>query len=41
MPSVADRPAKSMPRHMLAEVVEPRVEELFQLVHEQIKRSGF
>ena len=26
---------------MLAEVVEPRVEELFQLVHEQIKRSGF
>lgn len=41
VPSVADRPAKSMPRHMLAEVVEPRVEELFQLVHEQIKRSGF
>ena len=41
VPSVADRPAKSMARHMLAEVVEPRVEELFQLVHEQIKRSGF
>ena len=41
VPSVADRPAKSMPRHMMAEVVEPRVEELFQLVHEQIKRSGF
>jgi cell division protein FtsA len=41
VPSVADRPAKAMARHMLAEVVEPRVEELFQLVHEQIKRSGF
>jgi cell division protein FtsA len=41
VPGVADRPAKSMARHMLAEVVEPRVEELFQLVHEQIKRSGF
>ncbi len=41
VPSVADRPAKSMARHMLAEVVEPRVEELFQLVHDQMKRSGF
>jgi cell division protein FtsA len=41
VPSVGDRPAKAMARHMLSEVVEPRVEELFQLVHEQMKRSGF
>jgi cell division protein FtsA len=41
VPGVTDRPAKSMARHMLAEVVEPRVEELFQLVHDQMKRSGF
>jgi cell division protein FtsA len=41
VPGVADRPAKSMARHMLAEVVEPRIEELFQLVHDQMKRSGF
>jgi cell division protein FtsA len=41
VPGVADRPAKTMARHMLAEVVEPRVEELFQLVHDQMKRSGF
>jgi cell division protein FtsA len=41
VPSVGDRPARSMARHMLAEVIEPRVEELFQLVHEQMKRSGF
>lgn len=40
VPSVADRPAKALSRHLLAEVVEPRVEELFQLVHEQFKRSG-
>lgn len=37
---VGDRPAKLMARHLLAEVVEPRVEELFQLVHEQIRGSG-
>ncbi|TAG76128.1 MAG: cell division protein FtsA [Burkholderiales bacterium] len=41
VPSVADRPARTMARHTLAEVIEPRVEELFQLVHEQMKRSGF
>ncbi|MCZ2134341.1 MAG: cell division protein FtsA [Burkholderiales bacterium] len=41
VPSVADRPPKTMSRHVLAEVVEQRVEELFQLVHEQIRRSGF
>ena len=41
VPSVGDRPARTMARHTLAEVIEPRVEELFQLVHEQMKRSGF
>lgn len=37
---VGDRPPKSLARHMLAEVIEPRVEELFQLVHAQISGSG-
>ncbi|MCS6996351.1 MAG: cell division protein FtsA [Casimicrobiaceae bacterium] len=37
---VGDRPPKTMARHLLAEVVEPRVEELLQIVHEQIRASG-
>ncbi|MDX1677676.1 cell division protein FtsA [Arsukibacterium sp.] len=40
VPSVGGRPARSMSRHTLAEVVEPRYHELFELVLEEIRSSG-
>ena len=38
--SVGGRPARVMSRHTLAEVIEPRYQELFELAYEQIKASG-
>ncbi|RCU49889.1 MULTISPECIES: cell division protein FtsA [Corallincola] len=40
VPSVGGRPSRTMSRHTLAEVVEPRYHELFDLVKEELKRSG-
>ena len=40
VPSVGGRPARSMSRHTLAEVVEPRYQELFELIHEELKECG-
>ncbi len=40
VPSVGGRPARSMSRHTLAEVVEPRYQELFELVHEEVRSCG-
>lgn len=40
VPSVGGRPARSMSRHTLAEVVEPRYQELFELVLEEVRSSG-
>jgi cell division protein FtsA len=41
VPSVGDRPARTLARQTLAEVVEPRYEELFTLVRSELQRSGF
>ena len=41
VPSVGDRPPRRLARHTLAEVVEPRYEELFTLVRDELRRSGF
>jgi cell division protein FtsA len=41
VPSVGDRPPRRLVRQTLAEVVEPRYEELFSLVQAELKRSGF
>ncbi len=41
VPSIGDRPPRQMSRQTLAEVVEPRYEELLRLVHEELRRSGF
>ncbi|EWH11204.1 cell division protein FtsA [Catenovulum agarivorans DS-2] len=41
VPSVGGRPARSMSRHTLAEVVEPRYQELYDLVMEDISKSGW
>jgi cell division protein FtsA len=41
VPSVGERGAKKMSRQTLAEVIEPRVEELYSLVQAELRRSGF
>ena len=41
VPSVGDRPPRRLARQTLAEVVEPRYEELFCLIQEELRRSGF
>jgi cell division protein FtsA len=38
---VGDRPARRLARQTLAEIVEPRYEELFGLIREELRRSGF
>ena len=41
VPSVGDRPPRQLARQTLAEVVEPRYEELLTLVQAELRRSGF
>jgi cell division protein FtsA len=41
VPSVGDRPPRQLARQTLAEVVEPRYEELMILVQAELRRSGF
>ena len=41
VPSVGDRPPRRLARQTLAEVVEPRYEELLTLVQNELRRSGF
>lgn len=41
VPSVGDRPPRRLARQTLAEVVEPRYDELFGLVLAELRRSGF
>jgi len=41
VPSVGDRPPRRLTRQTLAEVVEPRYEELITLVQSELRRSGF
>ena len=41
VPSVGDRPARRLARQTLAEIVEPRYEELFNLIREELRRSGY
>ena len=41
VPSIGDRPARKISRLNLAEIVEPRYEELLLLVQGELRRSGF
>lgn len=41
VPGVGERGIRKMSRHTLAEVIEPRVEELYSLVQAELRRSGF
>jgi len=40
VPSVGGRPARTMSRHTLSEVVEPRYHELFELIQEAVREAG-
>jgi cell division protein FtsA len=41
VPSVGERPPRDLSRQSLAEVVEPRYDELFTLVQAELRRSGY
>lgn len=41
VPSIGDRPPRRLSRQTLAEVVEPRYEELLSLIQAELRRSGF
>ena len=41
VPGLGGRAARSLSRQALAAVIEPRVEELFSLVHQVVRESGF
>ena len=41
VPSVGDRPARMFTRRDIADILEPRVEEMFELVRREIARAGY
>ena len=41
VPGVGDRPATQLSRQTLAGFIQPRVEEIFQKVHEELVKSGY
>lgn len=41
VPGVGERGARMLSRHTLAEVIESRVEELYMLVQQELRRSGY
>ena len=41
VPGMGDRPPRRLARQILAEVVQPRYEELFTLVQSELRRSGY
>ena len=41
VPSVGGRKPRTLMRKTLADIIEPRVEEILSLIHEEIKKSGY
>src|SRR5690606_29205197 len=41
VPSVGGRKPRTVPRKLLAEIIEPRVEEIFSLVQREVLTSGY
>ena len=41
VPSIGGRPPRTLPRKVLADIIEPRAEEVFDLVAHEIKRAGY
>lgn len=40
VPSVGDRPSRLLPQRLIAEILEPRARELFEMVRENLRQSG-
>src|SRR6202034_1002138 len=40
VPSVGDRPSRLMSQRMVAEILEPRARELFEMVRDALRQSG-
>jgi len=41
VPSVGGREPQTRSRQLLCEIIEPRIEEMYNLIHDQIQRSGY
>ncbi|MCS7081964.1 MAG: cell division protein FtsA [Bacteroidetes bacterium] len=41
IPGIGGRPPRTIQRSALAQVIQPRMEEIFELVYEQLRRSGY
>jgi cell division protein FtsA len=41
VPGVGGRKARVLSRKLLAEIIEPRVEEIFSLIHQEVAKSGY
>ena len=41
IPSVGGRPPRPMPRQVMAQILEPRVEEIFEMIKNELERSGY
>jgi len=41
VPGVGGRPDKSLSRHVLTEIIEPRIIEIFKLAHHEIQKTGY
>src|SRR6202166_1987262 len=40
VPSVGDRPSRRLPQRLVAEILEPRARELFEMIRESLRQSG-
>ena len=40
VPSVGDRPSRLMPQRLVAEILEPRARELFEMMRDKLRQSG-
>ncbi len=40
VPSVGDRPSRLMPQRLVAEILEPRARELFEMMRDSLRQSG-
>jgi len=40
VPSVGDRPSRLLPQRLVAEILEPRARELFEMMRETLRQSG-
>lgn len=41
VPGVGGRKSRTVPRRLLTEIIEPRIEELFRLIENEVMKSGF